>query len=555
MTPTHHYSRHLRYENYDVMPTEPELEEGQVVERHFHEATHILYDLRTAIGDRRAKYLEIGSYTGISASLMLRHPMPTFVTMVDPCVLDPSHFQGTLTQEETIRKNLNALTNSNFCDENWRPRDLRVGFSPQALPKGETFDIIFIDGDHSTRGVWSDYNGTIDLLRPGGFMVFDDYYDDVSSPEVRPVVDDIARMTDLVAIGSPRNVHGIHPESNISLINEYIFQKKGVFKGGVSESDLVVENPQPLLGIIVASYRRANEDTLSSLENLWKLLLSQSYGNWKLYLTGDYYDNETEWTSLSFFNHAQASVYNLPEPGERGKLTGQDLWNHGGIAAMNNAIDRMIADGTQWAVRLDDDDFWDTDHLQNIVLGIHTGATFVMSECQYKSLGWLPKYSGVLTNISHTILPRPCKVIHSSVAFNAVKLTSRYQFLSGVAADANMWARIIYDDYFYPAFVPVKSCYHVREAKSAASEFVRRRCDLVNRDPPPGWVMNASRYTSLASESFPDNLSSDCMYVVGPQMEPPTNYSYRFAKLPLDAIPYHIRVVDAFTGLPVWGKQ
>ncbi len=38
-------------------------------------------------------------------------------------------------------------------------------------------------------------------------------------------------------------------------------------------------------------------------------------------------------------------------------------------------------------------------------------------------------------------------------------------YLSGVPADANMWARIIYDDHFYPAFVPVKSCYHAKEGE------------------------------------------------------------------------------------------
>ncbi|KAL3810327.1 hypothetical protein ACHAXA_008262 [Cyclostephanos tholiformis] len=525
--------------------------QNQVHERHFHEATHILYDLRTAIGNRPAKYLEIGSYTGISAALMLRHPMPTFVTLVDPCVLDPSHFHGYLSQEKTIRKNLQALTVTRCCAGDFHPWDLRVGYSPQALPMGETFDIIFIDGDHSTRGVWADYDGTINLLRPGGFMVFDDYLDHLYSPAVRPAVDDIASSTKLITIGSPRNIHGIHPTTNQSFINEYIFQRSGKFNFFPQpETDVAISDP--LLGITVATYRRPDGMTPSMLENLWTMLLDQSYRNWKLYLTGDFYENETEWKSLSFFNHSQASLYNLPEPGERGIIN--DLWLHAGTDAMNNALDRIVADGIQWNVHLDDDDIWDADHLQNVVSGIRTGATFVTVECQHHN-SQLPNYAGFLTNISHSVLPRPCGVLHSSISFNAVKLTSRYKITPGCPADADLWSRIVFDDYFFPAFVPIKSCYHVRENGSGSSERVLRRWDFFDRDPPPGWYKNASHYTSLASETFPVNLSTHCVHIIGPQMNPPEDYSHHFVKLPLDMVPYHIRVVEAFAGLPVWQKQ
>jgi hypothetical protein len=234
-------------------------------------------------------------------------------------------------------------------------------------------------------------------------------------------------------------------------------------------------------------------------------------------------------------------------------LQGWDLWLHGGTAALNNAVDRIVADRIQWVVHLDDDDIWDADHLQNVVTGIRTGATFVIVECQYGNT-WLPKYADFLTNISHTVFPRPCQVIHSSIAFNAVKLTSRYRIAPGLAADADLWSRIIFDDDFYPAFVPIKSCYHLWEMGSGSAKSIVRSWDL-DRDPPPGWYKSASLYTTLASETFPENLSAYCKHVVGPRMNPPEEYSYRFAKLPLDRVPYHIRVVEALAGLPVWEKQ
>lgn len=443
--------------------------QNQVSERHFHEATYILYDLRTALGNRPVKYLEIGSYTGISASLMLSHPMPTFVTLVDPCILPKEHFHGELNQEATIRNNILTLFPNNSRCALEHPWEIRVGFSPEALPKNDSFDIIFIDGNHSTKGVWADYNHTIDLLRPGGYMVFDDYLDWKSNPAVRPAVDNIAQMTDLIPIGTLKNVHRIHPDLNISYINEYIFQKKGEFKYSPLHQNPNGHNTQPLLCVAVATYRRIDGTTLTKLEKLWRMLQNQTYKNWKVYITGDHYNNITEWQSLSFFNSSRASLFDLSEPGERGKLEGGDLWHNAGATAMNNAIERILAEGNQWVVHLDDDDVWDVDHLQNVVDGIHTGATFVMTECQYKH-GSLPNSKQkIFTAISHAIIPRPCKVIHSSIAFNAAKLTSRYTVFPNTSADANMWARIIYDEAFYPAFVPVISCHHLHEGGQNAT--------------------------------------------------------------------------------------
>ncbi len=194
----------------------------QSPERNFHEGTHILYDLRSFLGQKQATYLEIGSYTGNSASLLLRHPYPTSVVAVDPCVLDKSHYGGTLSQKDTI---LAALSRNSPRDKtNRNSWELKVGFSPHAIPKDSFFDIIFIDGDHTSLGVWSDYNATIKLLRPGGFMVFDDYLDKEHSPEVRGAVDEIARSTELRDVGLPRNYHGAIGHG--SEMGEYIFQNR-----------------------------------------------------------------------------------------------------------------------------------------------------------------------------------------------------------------------------------------------------------------------------------------------------------------------------------------
>jgi hypothetical protein len=39
-------------------------------------------------------------------------------------------------------------------------------------------DILFIDGDHTRQAVINDWNNFKDFVNPGGFICFDDYYDD-----------------------------------------------------------------------------------------------------------------------------------------------------------------------------------------------------------------------------------------------------------------------------------------------------------------------------------------------------------------------------------------
>lgn len=528
--------------------------QDQIQERSFHEATHILYDLRTYLGNRPVKYLEIGSYTGISSSLVMSHPFPTYASLVDPCILSSRHFKGVMDQESTIRKNIAKIVRNHGCKLT-RPWDLYVGFSPAALPVGETFDIIFIDGDRSTKGVWSDYNNTVNLLRPGGFMVFDDYLDWKDSPDVRGAVDNIAKMSDLIPIGTPRNIHGIHPQVNASFINEFIFQKPGQF----TSSPLRIpglNDSTPVLCVTVATYRRPDGSTPPKMERLWRMLKEQSYSNWKLYLTGDCYDDDIEWKSLSFYNDHRAEIYNLPEPGERGKLTEEELWHNAGAAAMNNAIERAVGDGHEWIVHLDDDDKWDTDHLQNIVEGIRTGATFVTTWCQYMKMEKpLPIVSTIQTGISHTAPPKLCDTIHSSIAFNAAKISTRYKRFPGFPADGVMWTRIQYDEGFYPAFVPVKSCYHLKERGGKEAKAVVRKCILHNVDPPPGWygAESTHSYHTLATNEFPPTISPKCEYIIGPKSAAAAQP--RFRSLESHEIPYHIRTVKEFSHLPVWAKK
>jgi FkbM family methyltransferase len=65
-----------------------------------------------------------------------------------------------------------------------------------------TYDVLYIDGDHSGVGVIKDFDLYHGMVRPGGFIVFDDYGTD-HWPEIKPAVDQhVMSRPDLEFIGA-----------------------------------------------------------------------------------------------------------------------------------------------------------------------------------------------------------------------------------------------------------------------------------------------------------------------------------------------------------------
>jgi hypothetical protein len=66
---------------------------------------------------------------------------------------------------------------------------------------------LFIDGDHTYKGVKMDFEMYQELVKPGGFIVFDDYHDEISSPEVKVFVDDLVNnLNGYEIIGTFKNI-------------------------------------------------------------------------------------------------------------------------------------------------------------------------------------------------------------------------------------------------------------------------------------------------------------------------------------------------------------
>ena len=364
------------------------------------------------------------------------------------------------------------------------------------------------------------------------------------------VVDEIAKDTDMHVVGSPGDVHGIHPElrkSNIAGINEFIFQREVTLILPVNSLSRTF--PCAVHHSSHTSPRRwlYNKKPRISVENAADAVVQ------KMEAVPDRgcHEDLTEWRSLSFTADERAHISNLEVAGESNHLGGDMLWNNGGVAALNDAIDRAVDDGYEWTVHLDDDDFWDSDHLANIVTGIRTGATFVLTGAQHLH-GFLP-FEREMLRIRHDIIPRPCQIPHSAVAFNAKLLTSRYE-VSSMPADANMWARVVLTEVLSSACSGRFRSSHWRKGVYVGVLGVRRFL-LAGHKVPAGWYSDTgtgadSTLTppSLLTSSLKE-LVQTCRYVVGP-----TTSSNSWRLLPKNEVPYHIAVVESLEGLNVWEK-
>ncbi len=68
--------------------------------------------------------------------------------------------------------------------------DIKVGTSQEWCPQLEleSFDLAFIDGDHTGPGVWHDVKWAQRLVKKGGYIACHDYGED-TCPEIQPTLD------------------------------------------------------------------------------------------------------------------------------------------------------------------------------------------------------------------------------------------------------------------------------------------------------------------------------------------------------------------------------
>lgn len=377
----------------------------------FHHHQHILYDVRTLLGEKEEKtYLEIGSYNGGSMSLMLQHPYQTKLYCIDPMV-------ATKNQKEILHTNLKRF------NKHGRKCSLLQHFSQDldvlnSLREQEVkIDIIFIDGDHAEKAVYLDFFLYLEFLNDTGVVLFDDYNDFKYSPGVKPAVDKIENQVKnyFHVIKNFCNFQGAYDCLNLKQSNECIFQK---FPPKVPNVPKVSQNMKP--AIVMATYNRKNNSSLKYLERSIGSVISQTYQEWTLIIVSDDYENKDELLNLIniFRNRTQNEIVLIENKVcERNYVTHpHSKWKVAGAIAMNMGLLHARQEGYTTYLHLDDDDYWGRDHVQTIMeqYDKYENCIFVNTKSVYQKR-LLPSLD--MKIYPNNYIPTGGKMIHSSFSF------------------------------------------------------------------------------------------------------------------------------------------
>lgn len=131
-----------------------------------HEPTKAYYDRLVGIIKHvePKRVLEIGTGWGISGSAFMDCLVPELVTL-DPNIDSPD---GKVAMEELNAHNINT-------ELTWMKATSKE-FLPKLAETNQSFDLIYIDGDHGYEGVKSDIEMAVPLLTEKGFLLFDDFF-------------------------------------------------------------------------------------------------------------------------------------------------------------------------------------------------------------------------------------------------------------------------------------------------------------------------------------------------------------------------------------------
>ncbi len=122
--------------------------------------------------ERPNRVLEIGSYEGLSACYIsdyfLDHP-ESRLTCVDPFLPDPTTSDVTETTYKIFLHNISLSQNPEKITHH---KQLSQDFFKGCK---ETYNFIYIDGDHRPEAVLADGEAAFQVLKPYGVIWFDDY--------------------------------------------------------------------------------------------------------------------------------------------------------------------------------------------------------------------------------------------------------------------------------------------------------------------------------------------------------------------------------------------
>jgi len=150
------------------------------------QATHVLYIIKNLLGDNCKNVLEIGTLWGGTLLTMMQSEYESVFVSIDmfegfyPNLIGKGNTDGKfgINTKEIVTENI--LNNNPWSHE----FELIKGSSHDKKiinyieNNYSNIDLLFIDGDHTKKGVLQDWNDYSSLVTKGGLVVFDDHWDD-----------------------------------------------------------------------------------------------------------------------------------------------------------------------------------------------------------------------------------------------------------------------------------------------------------------------------------------------------------------------------------------
>jgi len=413
---------------------------------HYH--SHILYVLRELLGPEKKIYMEIGSYHGTTSSLILSSDKPTDIIALDTFDLTTHNEKEFLDNTFHYYQPIHTMTQIKGD-----PQKREITTKIQKILKGRSIDLLFIDKNHQYRPFINHFLNFHHLLSKGGYIVFDDYQDHLYSAEVKPAVDWIVKIFRpwYHIIGSlPNNINAYGGKFGNEVMkkynNSFIMQKKE-------------EDTQINFGIIMATYNRKNQSTLHKIKRAIKSIQKQSYPHWTLILVGDKYENTSEFEEIVKLVDSDKIIYrNLDHAFERdlhqqGKINIRQLWNNAGANAMSTGLDMAIEAGFSHVAHLDDDDFWEPNHLYELnKTYLAYPETIFTYTCGRFINTTIPQHNKNIQWGYGNLPPRGRNLLHSATSWRVDIMELRYPQINfdahdiktvlNTPADALMWDRV-----------------------------------------------------------------------------------------------------------------
>ena len=433
----------------------------------FHHHYHILYDIRTLLGKEKKIYTEIGTYCGGSLSLMLQHEYETEINCIDPLHVVEN-------QEDIVNSNIKKFNKHNYSVNIYKKFSTDHNFISYLKSINFKTDILFIDGDHSFNVVTFDFNYFKDFVNPGGYIIFDDYFDHVYSPAVKCAVDSIVKNInpdEYTNIGTMPNIHKAYDILNLNMLNEYILKKN------IIEPNLTNDNKYV---IIMATFCRTSGKSPNYLKKSIESIINQSYNNWDLIIVGDKYEPENELLDIITSYKDKLSdnkiIYIKNEKVERDYIKDKmNLWCCAGANSVNIGLKYARDNGYKYYCHLDDDDYWLPNHLLelNKVYSNYNNCVFANTQSTYGN-GFLPNNNDFCEIYPNNRMPLSSRTIHSSFSFR-IDIIPFYYFTqfepnkNFIPSDANMLDNIHYfitqNSQYCSIYNPILTCYHEIEGE------------------------------------------------------------------------------------------